>query len=122
MPYLKSYKRDWYTDWSLIKNHIRPAIGDLHIDEVRRQHLVDLFTRHQVDHKPGSTNRVIVLVRYLFNCALKWEVPGLKKGSSRITGVSGSDLEEEVPVFAEAVGPPLDDLDLLVDVLDQARV
>ena len=82
MPYLKSYKRDWYTDWSLIKNHIRPTIGDLHIDEVRRQHLVDLFTRHQVDHKPGSTNRVIVLVRYLFNCALKWEVPGLKKNPS----------------------------------------
>ncbi|KAF0279165.1 tyrosine-type recombinase/integrase [Spiribacter aquaticus] len=83
MPYLKSYKRDWYTDWSLIKNHIRPPIGDLHMDEVRRQHLVDLFTRHQVGHKPGSTNRVIVLVRHLFNCAVKWEVPGVTKNPSK---------------------------------------
>lgn len=82
LPYLKSYKRDWRTDWSLMKNHILPGIGALHLDEVRRHHLVDLFTSHQIDHKPGSTNRVIVLVRHLFNSALKWEVPGLKKNPS----------------------------------------
>jgi integrase len=82
LPYLKSYKRDWRTDWSLMKNHILPGIGPLHLDEVRRQHLVDLFTHHQVDHKPGSTNRVIILVRHLFNTALKWEVPGLSKNPS----------------------------------------
>jgi len=47
---------------------------------------------------------------------------GNKKGSSRITGVSGSDLEEEVLIIPEAVGHPLDDLDLVIDALDQARV
>ena len=56
MPYLRSYKRDWSTDWSLLKNHVLPKIGGHHMDEVRRQHLVDLFTNHQTDHKPpGST-------------------------------------------------------------------
>jgi len=45
-----------------------------------------------------------------------------KKGSSRITGVSGSDLEEEVLIIPEAVGHSLDNLDLVIDALDQARV
>lgn len=83
LPYLRSYKRDWKSDWSLLKNHVLPAIGDLHVDEVRRQHLVDMFTRHQIDHKPGSTNRVIVLVRHMFNTAMKWEVPGITKNPSK---------------------------------------
>ena len=82
LPFLQSYKRDRVTDESLLRNHILPAIGHLHMDEVRRQHLVDLFTRHQVDHKPGSTNRVIVLVRHMFNCAVKWEVPGVTRNPS----------------------------------------
>jgi len=83
LPFLKSYKRDWVSDESLMRNHILPAIGHLHMDEVRRQHLVDLFTGHQVDHKPGSTNRVIVLVRHMFNTAIKWEVPGVSKNPSK---------------------------------------
>jgi integrase len=82
LPFLKSYKRDRVSDESLLRNHILPAIGDLYMDEVRRQHLVDLFTQHQIDHKPGSTNRVIVLVRHLFNTAIKWEVPGVTKNPS----------------------------------------
>jgi len=83
LPYLLSYKRDRVSDESLLRNHILPAIGDLYMDEVRRQHLVDLFTQHQIDHKPGSTNRVIVLVRHLFNTAIKWEVPGVTKNPSK---------------------------------------
>ncbi|MFM9818054.1 UNVERIFIED_CONTAM: tyrosine-type recombinase/integrase [Spiribacter pallidus] len=83
LPYLLSYKRDRVSDESLLRNHILPAIGNLYMDEVRRQHLVDLFTQHQIDHKPGSTNRVIVLVRHMFNCAISWEVPGVTKNPSK---------------------------------------
>jgi len=83
LPFLLSYKRDRVSDESLLRNHILPAIGHLHMDEVRRQHLVDLFTQHQISHKPGSTNRVIVLVRHLFNTAIKWEVPGVTKNPSK---------------------------------------
>ena len=43
-------------------------------------------------------------------------------GSSRITGVSSSDLAEEVLIIRETVGHPLDGLDPVVYALDQARV
>ena len=79
LPHAKSYKRSWGTDFSLLKNHILPALGHLHLDEVKRRHLVDLFSQHRQTHKPGSTNRIIILSRYIFNCAIRWEVPGIDK-------------------------------------------
>jgi len=49
-----------------------------------------VFSQHRATHKPGSTNRVIILVRYIFNCALKWEVAGLERNPT-----SGMDLFPE---------------------------
>lgn len=46
-------------------------------------------------------------------------VTGEKIGSSPISGERCPELEEEVVVIAEAVGPALDDFDLVVDALDQ---
>lgn len=87
LPHVKSYKRSWGTDFSLLKNHILPALGHLYLDEITRRHLVDLFSHHRKTHKPGSTNRIIILCRYIFNCAIRWDVPGVKKNPT-----SGIDL------------------------------
>lgn len=46
----------------------------------------------------------------------------LKKGSSRITGERGADLEEEVFLVAIPIGPTLDDLDSVVDAFDDAGI
>jgi integrase len=83
MSHIKSYKRSWITDESLLRNHILPMIGHLHLDEIKRQHLVDLFSLHRQHHKPSSTNRVIILCRYILNCALKWEVEGLERNPTK---------------------------------------
>lgn len=79
MPHIQGYKRSWSTDECLLRNHILPVLGKLHLDEIKRQHLVELFSQHRQSHKPGSTNRVIILCRYIFNCALKWEVEGVTR-------------------------------------------
>ena len=79
MPHIKGYKRSWDTDECLLRNHVLPAIGQLHIDEVARRHMVKLFSEHRETHMPGSTNRIIILCRYLFNLAIKWEVAGATK-------------------------------------------
>jgi integrase len=90
IPYIKGYKRSWRTDVSLLNNHILPAIGDLYLDEITRRDLVDLFSKHRETHKPGSTNRIIILCRYIFNCALRWDTVGLKQNP-----VAGIDLLPE---------------------------
>lgn len=76
LPYVQGYKRSWITDESLLRNHILPAIGELYLDQVTRSQMVNLFAKHRETHKPGSTNRVIILCRYVFNCARKWEIAG----------------------------------------------
>ncbi|MEA3643041.1 MAG: tyrosine-type recombinase/integrase [Lamprobacter sp.] len=80
MPHVKGYKRSWDTDECLLlRNHVLPTLGKLHLDEIKRHHLIEVFSHHRASHKPGSTNRVIILCRYVFNCALKWEVAGLSR-------------------------------------------
>lgn len=79
MPYIKGYKRSWETDETLLRNHVLPKIGNLYLDEIKRQHLIEIFSHHRETHKPASTNRVIILCRYIFNLALKWEVEGMTR-------------------------------------------
>lgn len=79
MPHVKGYKRSWETDETLLRNHVLPMLGKLYLDEIKRQHLVEVFSQHRETHKPASTNRVIILCRYIFNLALKWEVEGITR-------------------------------------------
>jgi len=90
LPHAKSYKRSWATDFSLLKNHIIPAIGHLYMDQVKQRHMIDLFSHHRQTHKPGSTNRIIILCRYIFNCAIRWDVPHIVKNPTK-----GIDLFQE---------------------------
>jgi len=83
MPYIKTYKKSWDTDECLLRNHILPAIGRLHLDEIKGHHFVKLFHHHKATHKPASTNRIIILCRYIFNLAIKWEIPGLIKNPTK---------------------------------------
>ena len=83
MSHIKSYKRSWGTDECLLRNHILPLIGSLYLDQITRRHMVELFSKHKETHQPGSTNRVIILCRYIFNCALKWEVEGISRNPTQ---------------------------------------
>jgi len=55
------------------------------MDEITRRHMVTLFSHHRETHMPGSTNRIIILSRYIFNCAIKWETQGIVKNPT--TGI-----------------------------------
>lgn len=79
MPHVMDYKRSWDTDESLLRNHLLPRLGKLYMDEITRRHLVNVFSSHRESHKPASTNRIIILCRFIFNCALKWDTGGIRK-------------------------------------------
>jgi len=79
MPYVKSYKRSWDTDVSLLKNHLLPRFGKRYMDELTRQDIVKMHAdRKASGAAAGSANRLLIMMRYIFNLALKWEVPGVK--------------------------------------------
>ena len=79
LPYVKTYKRSWETDVSLIKNHIMPNFGKQYMDEVSKRDIIQFISKHSLTHKPGSVNRVIIMMRYIFNLSIRWETVGITK-------------------------------------------
>ena len=64
---------------SLLKNHLLPRFGKRYMDELTRQDIVKMHAdRRAAGAAPGSANRLLIMMRYIFNLAIKWEVPGIK--------------------------------------------
>ena len=79
MPYIKSYKRSWGTDECLLRNHLLPRFGTRHLDEITRQDLQRMHSdRRKAGGAPSSANRLLIIMRYIFNLAIKWNTSGIK--------------------------------------------
>lgn len=78
LPYVQGYKRSWETDLSLLRTHLVPRFGNLHLDQITRD---GIMTLHQEQiakgAAPASANRLVILLRYMFNLAVQWETPGV---------------------------------------------
>ena len=79
IPYVKTYKKSWDMDVSRITNHILPSFGDLKMSELQKKDVIELINTLLKTHKPGSVNRIVILLRYMYNLAIKWEVTGVEK-------------------------------------------
>lgn len=84
LPHIKTTKRSWDTDESLLRNHLLPALGSRRLAEIT---LDDMQCFYRADlargAARGSANRRIILMRYLFNLAIKWGVPGVTLNPAR---------------------------------------
>jgi integrase len=84
LPYVKSYKRSWDTDVSLLKNHLLPRFSGTYMDEITRQDIVKMHSdRKASGAAAGSANRLLIMMRYIFNLAVRWEVPGIKANPTK---------------------------------------
>ena len=80
LPYAKNVKRSWQTDETILRIHILRKFGALRLDQISNQGIADLLCRmRDADYASGTTNRVLVLLRFIFNLAKKWGVPGSAK-------------------------------------------
>jgi integrase len=78
LPHVKAYKKSWETDVSLLKNHLLPRFGKRFMDEITRQDVVKMHSdRKASGAAAGSANRLLIMMRYIFNLALRWEVSGI---------------------------------------------
>ena len=79
LPYVKTYKRSWDTDVSLLRNHLLPRFGKRHLDTITRQDIVKMHAdRKASGAAAGSANRLLIMMRFIFNLAIRWEVAGVK--------------------------------------------
>ena len=84
LPYVKTYKRSWSTDDSLLRNHLLPRFGKSYLDEITRTDIQKLHhDRQAAGAAPGSANRLLIMMRYVFNLALRWQTPGIRDNPCR---------------------------------------
>jgi integrase len=84
MPHVKAYKKSWETDVSLLKNHLLPRFGNRHMDTITRQDIVKMHSdRKASGAAAGSVNRLLIMMRYIFNLAIRWEVAGIKNNPTK---------------------------------------
>ncbi len=73
LPRAQASKRSWNTDETLLRIHILPALGRLTLDQITGEHIAGLLNEMRTKgYAGGTTNRVLVLLRYVFNLARKW--------------------------------------------------
>lgn len=77
LPYVKTYKRSWQTDESLLKNHLLPNFGSRKMDTLSKRELQEFFGGLAGRHKPSTVNRVLIVLRYIYNQAIRWETVGV---------------------------------------------
>jgi integrase len=80
LPHVKAYKRSWCTDETVLRIHILPRLGSMHVDEIAGTAIADLLTgMRDRGYASGTTNRVLILLRYIFNLARKWKIAGVRE-------------------------------------------
>jgi integrase len=78
LPSVKARKKSLGTDISLLKNHLLPVFGDRLLAEIKPldvQSFVNGLSAKGM--APASRNRILMLLKFMFNSAIKWEVPGV---------------------------------------------
>ena len=77
LPYVRTYKSSWQTDETVLRVHILPTLGRLALDEIKTDAISDLINCMRTDgYACGTINRVIVILRFMYNLARKWKVAG----------------------------------------------
>jgi integrase len=93
LPLVQTYKISWQTDETVLRIHILPKLGSLALDEIKTDAITDLINGMRAEgYAVGTMNRVIVILRYMYNLARKWKVQGVVENPA--AGLSaGRDVE-----------------------------
>ncbi len=90
MAHAKSHKRSWKDDDGWLRNWLLPAFGKRALDAVTTRDISRLHSRVKEERSVVAANRVLSLVKHLFNLAVQW-------GEVRLNPVLGIKLFREVP-------------------------
>lgn len=84
MPYVKGYKKSWNSDDSYLRNHLLPAFGKKHLDEITKRDVIAFHHGMRVkNYAMGTCNRCLIMLRYAMNLAMRWDIPGMTKNPTQ---------------------------------------
>jgi integrase len=79
LPHIRAYKRSWKTDETILRVHVLPELGSRYIDTIKSQEISSLVTSMtEKGYATGTSNRVVIVLRHIYNLARKWRIPTVK--------------------------------------------
>jgi integrase len=78
LPFVQTYKATWQTDETILRVHILPRFGRMALDEISTEAIATLINQMRTEnYATGTINRVVVILRYMFNLAKRWKIAGV---------------------------------------------
>ena len=78
LPHAQETKRSWQTDETMLRVHILPALGAKPMDTITTEHIAAFVQSMKNKHyAPGTVNRAVILLRFIFNLARRWKITGI---------------------------------------------
>ncbi|MEX0429799.1 tyrosine-type recombinase/integrase [Spiribacter insolitus] len=115
LPHVRSRKRSWRSEVSLIERHLLPTFGDRPIRSISGADVVRWQEeRLQAGYAVGTCNRLLVQLCHIFNCAIRWGI--LADGTNPTEGVKPLTGEKKHERYLSP-----DEVARLLAVLDNAR-
>ena len=75
LPFIKVSKRSAWMDETLLRKYLLPIFSEYRLNRIKR---VDIIRMHHSAKSKGfadgTCNRWLALMRYIFNCAIRWEI------------------------------------------------
>lgn len=104
LPYVRLRKRSWETDDCMLRNHLLPHFGEFRLDRITRSDVVNLHqTMREKGYAAGTCNRALVLLKFIFNCAIRWGIlPASANPCSGVESFEDRGARERYLTQAEA--------------------
>lgn len=84
LPYVKSYKRSWATDETMIRIHLLPALGDQAMGSIIAPDIARVVEAMKIsNYAPATINRLLILLRYGYALAMRWEMDGIDRNPAK---------------------------------------
>lgn len=86
LPHARARKRSWETDEIMLRCHLLPAFADYRMNRIQRADVIAFHhAAREKGYAAGTCNRMLVLLKFVFNCAIRWEF--LPPGANPCAGV-----------------------------------
>lgn len=80
LPHIQSYKRSWKTDETVLRVHVLSTLGARYLDQIKSEDISALVARmREQNYATGTSNRVVIVLRHIYNLARKWRIPTIKE-------------------------------------------
>jgi len=75
LPYIKTRKRSWRLDEAMLRLHILPVFGAQKMNRITCSDIIAFQHHvHEKKYAAGTCNRLMILLKFIYNCAIKWDV------------------------------------------------